>query len=128
MRVLILGGAPAGVTAALQARELQAEVILIESKRVDGTSINEGPAPVRTLACTARLLRDSRAWDPFGLRGAPPRVNLAAVLAKARRIEEVAELQLAYPTVTEGVGMAAQKIVRELGVAPLPQLWATMIS
>lgn len=36
------------------------------------------------------------------------------------QLEEVAERQLAYPTVTEGVGMAAQKIVRELGTAPMP--------
>lgn len=53
---------------------------------------------------------------------------VAACMAGNMRVEEVAELQLAYPTVTEGVGMAAQKIVRELGVAPLPQLWTTMIS
>lgn len=49
MRVIILGGRLAGA-AALQARELQAEVTLIESKRVGGISINEGPAPVRMLA------------------------------------------------------------------------------
>jgi pyruvate/2-oxoglutarate dehydrogenase complex dihydrolipoamide dehydrogenase (E3) component len=53
---------------------------------------------------------------------------VAACMAGNMRIEEVAELQLAYPTVTEGVSMAAQKIVRELGVAPLPQLWTTMTS
>ncbi|HLV97692.1 MAG TPA: NAD(P)/FAD-dependent oxidoreductase [Ktedonobacterales bacterium] len=90
MRVIILGGGPAGVTAALQARELQAEVTLIESKRVGGTSINEGPAPVRTLARAARLLRDSRSWDTFGLWGMPPQVDLAAVLANARRVAEYA--------------------------------------
>lgn len=40
------------------------------------------------------------------------------------RVEQVAQLQLAYPTFTEAVGMAAQKLVRELGLAPLPQLWS----
>lgn len=90
MRVIILGGGPAGVTAALQARELQAEVTLIERKRVGGTSINEGPAPVRTLARAARLLRDSRSWNTFGLRGTPPQADLAAVLANARRVAEYA--------------------------------------
>jgi pyruvate/2-oxoglutarate dehydrogenase complex dihydrolipoamide dehydrogenase (E3) component len=53
---------------------------------------------------------------------------VAACMTGNMRIEEVAELQLAYPTVTEDVCMAAQKIVRELGIAPLPQLWTTMIS
>lgn len=90
MRIIVLGGGPAGVTAALQARELQAEVTLIESQRIGGTSINEGPAPVRTLARTARLLRDSRSWEQFGLRGTPQQTDLAAVLANARRVAEYA--------------------------------------
>ncbi len=72
MRLIVLGGGPAGLTAALQARELQAEVTLIESKRVGGTSINEGPAPVRTLARAARLSRDAGSWETFGLKGARP--------------------------------------------------------
>ena len=72
MKVIVLGGGPAGLTAALQARELHAEVTLLESKRVGGTSINEGPAPVRTLARAARLARDAGSWETFGLRGDPP--------------------------------------------------------
>ena len=49
---------------------------------------------------------------------------VAACIASGMRVEQVAELQLAYPTFTEAVGMAAQKLVRELGLAPLPQLWS----
>src|SRR5437763_6592700 len=86
MKLSVLGGGPAGVNAALQARELHAEVILIESKRVGGTSINEGPAPVRTLARAARLARDAGSWETFGLQGARPQIDLAAVLANARRV------------------------------------------
>jgi hypothetical protein len=39
-------------------------------------------------------------------------------------VEHVAELQLAFPTFTEGVSMAAQKICRELGVGNFPQAWS----
>jgi dihydrolipoamide dehydrogenase len=42
------------------------------------------------------------------------------------RIEDVAELQLAFPTFTEGVGMAARMLVRELGVRTMPQLWSSL--
>ena len=48
---------------------------------------------------------------------------VAACMASGMRVEQLAELQLASPTFTEAVGMAAQKLVRELGQAPLPQLW-----
>jgi pyruvate/2-oxoglutarate dehydrogenase complex dihydrolipoamide dehydrogenase (E3) component len=90
MRVLVLGGGPAGATAALQARELGADVTLVEAKRVGGTSLNEGPAPVRTLARAARLMRDARSWGQFGLRGDPPQVDIAAVLANADRVASYA--------------------------------------
>ena len=42
------------------------------------------------------------------------------------RVEDVAELQLAFPTFTEGVGMAAQMLVRELGIRPMPQIWSSL--
>jgi pyruvate/2-oxoglutarate dehydrogenase complex dihydrolipoamide dehydrogenase (E3) component len=60
MRLLVLGGGPAGMSAALHARELGAEVTLVEARQVGGTSINTGPAPVRTLARAARLMRDTK--------------------------------------------------------------------
>ena len=56
MRVVVIGGGPAGVSAALHAAELGAEVTLIERGRVGGTALNSGPAPVRTLARAARLV------------------------------------------------------------------------
>jgi dihydrolipoamide dehydrogenase len=51
---------------------------------------------------------------------------VAACMAAGMRVEEVAELQFAFPTFTEGVGMAARMLVRELGVRPMPQLWSSL--
>ena len=95
MKLLVVGGGPAGMTAALQARELQAEVTLLESKRVGGTNLNEGPAPVRTLARAARLARDAASWETFGLQGARPHIDLAAVLANANRVAHYASREKA---------------------------------
>ena len=86
MRVVVIGGGPAGVSAALHAAELGAEVTLIERGRVGGTALNSGPAPVRTLARAARLVRDWSSWETFGLRGPRPEVDLAATLANAQRV------------------------------------------
>jgi dihydrolipoamide dehydrogenase len=90
MRVLVIGGGPAGATAALHAAELGAEVSLVERGRVGGTALNSGPAPVRTLARAARLVRDWSSWETFGLRGPKPEVDVAATLANADRVARYA--------------------------------------
>ena len=51
---------------------------------------------------------------------------VAACMAAGMRIEEVAELQYAFPTFTEGVSHAAQLLVRDLGVRAMPQLWSSL--
>ena len=56
--VIIIGGGPAGVTAALRARELGAEVTLVEKGRLGGTCVNDGVVPTRVWARAARLRRD----------------------------------------------------------------------
>ncbi|WP_319429886.1 NAD(P)/FAD-dependent oxidoreductase [Mycobacterium sp. RTGN5] len=88
MRLVVIGGGPAGVSAALHAAELGADVTLIERGRVGGTAFNSGPAPVRTLARAARLVRDWSSWETFGLRGPRPEVDLAATLANAKRVSD----------------------------------------
>jgi pyruvate/2-oxoglutarate dehydrogenase complex dihydrolipoamide dehydrogenase (E3) component len=50
--------------------------------------------------------------------------TVAAAMAGGMTVEQVAELQLAYPTFTEGVSMAAQKICRTIGIGHFPQAWS----
>ena len=88
--LVVVGGGPAGITAALQARELGAHVTLLEAGKLGGTSLNRGPAPVRTLARAARLARDWSSWSSFGLRGAAPVPDLPAVLANSERVARYA--------------------------------------
>ena len=90
LSVLVVGGGPAGATAALQARELGARVTLLEAGQIGGTTLNRGPAPVRTLARAARLARDWSSWATFGLDGPPPVPNLPAILANNERVARYA--------------------------------------
>ncbi len=86
--LVVIGGGPAGVTAALRARELGAEVILIEGEKLGGTCTNDGCVPTRALAKAARLVRDAEQFADYGLRSLAPRVDFSGVLLSARRVVE----------------------------------------
>jgi len=84
--VAVVGGGPAGVTAALRARELGASVALAERGNLGGTCTNDGCVPTRVLAHAARLARDAGQYEEYGLYGEAPRVDFARLLNRAQRI------------------------------------------
>src|SRR6478672_3831151 len=85
--VVILGGGPAGVTAALRARELGATVALIERGNMGGTCTNDGCVPTRVLAKAARLMRDAQQFGDYGLLlDKAPQVDFAAVMARTQHV------------------------------------------
>ena len=86
--LVVIGGGPAGVTAALRARELGAEVLLIEREKLGGTCTNDGCVPTRALAKAARLVRDAEQFADYGLRGLAPGVDFSGVLLSARQVVE----------------------------------------
>src|SRR3989442_602443 len=48
---------------------------------------------------------------------------VATCIAADMQVEQLAEMELAYPTFTAIVGLAARRIIRELGIVPLaPQV------
>jgi pyruvate/2-oxoglutarate dehydrogenase complex dihydrolipoamide dehydrogenase (E3) component len=51
---------------------------------------------------------------------------VAACMATNMRVEQLADLPFAFPTFTEAVGMAAQKCVRQLGIARIAQQWSDL--
>jgi dihydrolipoamide dehydrogenase len=88
----VIGGGPAGVTAALRARELGTpRVALVERGLLGGTCTNDGCAPTRVLAKTARLLRDAEQFAGYGLNAERPQVDFAQVMRRTQQV--VYELQ-----------------------------------
>ena len=91
--VIVLGGGPAGVAAALRARELGATVALVERDRLGGVCTNDGCVPTRVLAKAARLVRDTEQFGDYGVTGGRPEVDfgrlLAAVAATVERVHQM---------------------------------------
>lgn len=83
--VIVIGGGPSGVTAALRARELGAQVTLVERERLGGTCTNDGCAPTRVLAKAARLARGAKHFSEYGLYANEPEIDFAQVLANAQQ-------------------------------------------
>ena len=113
--LIVLGGGPAGVTAALRAAELGARVALVERDRMGGTCTDDGCAPTRVLAHAARLLRDAEQHSAYGLIGERPRIDFPRLLARTQeaiyRIHEkkqlAAHLERAGVEVRETAGTTA---------------------
>lgn len=84
--VTVIGGGPAGVTAALHARELGAQVALIERARMGGTCTNDGCVPTRVLARAARLARDAEQFNHYGLSAPLPTVDFARLIARTQQV------------------------------------------
>jgi pyruvate/2-oxoglutarate dehydrogenase complex dihydrolipoamide dehydrogenase (E3) component len=95
--IIVIGGGPAGVTAALRARELGATVVLVERGEMGRICTNDGCVPTRVLAKAARLIRDAEQFAEYGLVGEKPTVDFATLLAQTRhivhRIHEKKQLQ-----------------------------------
>jgi dihydrolipoamide dehydrogenase len=51
---------------------------------------------------------------------------VAAGMAADMRVEQLAELEIAYPTYTAILGLAARQVCREMGVVPLSPQWRAL--
>ncbi len=95
--LIVIGGGPAGVTAAVRARELGASVALVERGNLGGTCTNNGCVPTRALAKAARLMRDTEQFGEYGLLGERPAVDFAQLLSRTHllvyRIHEKKQLR-----------------------------------
>ncbi|HEU4386860.1 MAG TPA: NAD(P)/FAD-dependent oxidoreductase [Blastocatellia bacterium] len=86
--VLVIGGGPAGMTAALRAGDLGAKTVLVTRDEFGGMAANDGPVPVRTLAHAARLMRDARQLDLYGIAVGEPLLDYTRLLARVHQIVE----------------------------------------
>ena len=67
VRVVVLGGGPAGDVAALRGAQRGAHVTRIERDELGGTCLNWGCIPTKALLATADLLRKVRRGHEYGL-------------------------------------------------------------
>ena len=85
--LVIIGGGPAGLTAAFTAAKAGHTVAMVERNLTGGTCVNFGCTPSKSLLRAARAVFQAREGAKFGyiLDGAP-RVDFAAVMTRVREM------------------------------------------
>ena len=78
--VCVIGAGSGGLVVAAGASQLGAKAVLIEQGRMGGDCLNYGCVPSKALLAAAKRVSVSRGFPAFGLEGAPPRVDFAAVM------------------------------------------------
>ncbi len=92
--IAVIGAGPAGTAAALRAAELGASVVVLEAGRVGGTCVNTGCVPTRVLAKAARLMRETRSADDYGIVVDEPHVDWSAVVSRVHeRVDAVRSIK-----------------------------------
>jgi pyruvate/2-oxoglutarate dehydrogenase complex dihydrolipoamide dehydrogenase (E3) component len=107
--VLVLGGGPAGIQAALRAATLGADTTIVSAGPIGGMAAGDGPVPVRTLAAAARLTRESRLLDRFGIASVEPDVDYPRLLARVAQVVEELAGKLALGDDLERAGVRAHE-------------------
>ncbi|MCK4901245.1 MAG: NAD(P)/FAD-dependent oxidoreductase, partial [Anaerolineales bacterium] len=112
--IIVLGGGPAGVTAALRASELGADIALVEQGRLGGTCTNDGCVPTRFLAHTARLAREAEQFTDYGLVAELPQVDFSRLISRTQaKINELHEKK----QLANHLGEFGVKVFTDVGAA-----------
>ena len=107
--VVVIGGGPAGMTAALRAGDLGAKTVLVTQDEFGGMAANDGPVPVRTLAHAARLLRDARQLRRYGIDIGEPLLDYARLLARVNDVVEEVRAHSTFRDQLESVGVVVNE-------------------
>jgi len=109
-KILVLGGGPGGVAAAIRASQLGAEVTLVESTHVGGVCMNQGCIPLRVLGSTAEAAATINRAADLGLNAGQAELNIDQL--KARLADAVNYMRMG----TEGLLQSNRiRIVRGQG-------------
>lgn len=88
--LVVLGGGPAGLVAAMTAAAGGHRVAMTEQRLTGGTCVNFGCTPSKALIRCARAIHDASRGAEFGFRlDGPPKAEFGAVMERVRRVRSM---------------------------------------
>ncbi len=84
--LVIIGGGPAGYTAAIRGRQLGASTTLIEAEALGGTCLNHGCIPTRSLLRATEFLDLPRKAREYGIDFGAAEIDFARMMARKETV------------------------------------------
>jgi pyruvate/2-oxoglutarate dehydrogenase complex dihydrolipoamide dehydrogenase (E3) component len=109
--VIVIGGGPAGMLAALSAADLGARTVLATRGAFGGMAANDGPIPVRALSQAARLIRDARQLGQYGIAVSEPVLDYRRLLARVREVVDDVDAHIAERERIDALGVTIHEHV-----------------
>lgn len=85
-QVIIIGGGPAGYTAAEAAGKAGLSVLLIEKKNLGGVCLNEGCIPTKTLLYSAKTVDNARHTSKYAVNVSDVSFDLGKIIARKSKV------------------------------------------
>ena len=80
--IAIIGGGPAGYTAAERAGANGLKAVLFEKKAIGGVCLNEGCIPTKTLLYSAKILDSIKNASKYGVFAESPSFDLSKIMSR----------------------------------------------
>ena len=84
--LVVIGAGSGGLVTSYIAAVVKAKVTLVEGHKMGGDCLNFGCVPSKALIRSAKLAKQLRTADKFGITGATGTVDFAAVMARVQRV------------------------------------------
>lgn len=102
-QLAIVGGGPAGYTAAESAAHAGLSVVLFEKQSLGGVCLNEGCIPTKTLLYSAKTLDSALQGTKYGVSVAQAQVDLPKVIARKQKVVRKLVLGVKSKLTSKGV-------------------------
>ena len=83
--IAIIGGGPAGYTAAERAGANGLRAVLFEKKAIGGICLNEGCIPTKTLLYSAKILDSIKSASKYGISVESPSFDLTKIMSRKEK-------------------------------------------
>ena len=108
----IVGGGPAGYTAAFQARKLGKSVVLFEKDEIGGVCLNRGCIPTKTILHSAEIFEEMKKSENLGIQCSDLKVDFEKVIA--HKDDVVAKLRKNLELALKNAGVVVVKEYAEI--------------